>query len=69
MLSSKSLKLVDEFTYLGCNITLSESDVNVYQVKPWTAVDSLSIFPIKLNVISSKLCLYKYKRMDAPPGI
>ena len=42
-LSAKPLKLVDQFTYLGCNISSTESDVNMYLAKVWTALDSLSI--------------------------
>ena len=42
-LSGKSLKLVDQFTYLGSNISLTESDVNIHQAKSRNAFDRLSI--------------------------
>ena len=39
----KPLKLVDQFTYLGSNISSTESDVNLRIPKAWTAIDRLSI--------------------------
>ena len=39
----KTLKLVDKFTYLGSNISSTESDVNMHQVKTWNANDKLLI--------------------------
>ena len=38
-----NLKLKDKFIYLGNNILSTESDVNLYLTKVWTAIDSLSI--------------------------
>ena len=40
---SKPLKLVDQFSYLGSNISFTESDVSIYLVKAWDAIDRLSI--------------------------
>ena len=35
--------LVDQFTYFGCNISFTESDVSVCLAKVWNAIDKLSI--------------------------
>ena len=43
LLDGKPLKLVDEFTYLGSNISSTESDVNIVIGKAWTAIDRLMI--------------------------
>ena len=40
---SNSFKLVDQFTYLGSNISSTESDVNIQLGKAWTIIDNLSI--------------------------
>ena len=37
------LKLVDQFIYLGNNISSTESNVNIGIVKAWTTVDKLLI--------------------------
>ena len=42
-LNRRSLKLEDKFTYLGSNISSTESDVNIHQVKTWITIDWLSI--------------------------
>ena len=42
-LNAKPLKLVDKFTYLGNNISSTESDINIYLLKVWTAIYRLSI--------------------------
>ena len=42
-LSGKPLKLVDKFSFLGCNILSAESDVNKLLAKTWNAIDRLSI--------------------------
>ena len=41
--SSKPLKSIDQFTYLSSNISSTESDVNIYLVKTWKAINSLWI--------------------------
>ena len=41
ILSSKPLELVDQFTYLGSNISSTESNVSL--VKTWNAIGRLSI--------------------------
>ena len=38
-LNGKSLKLADEFTYLGSNISFTESDVHIRIEKALTAID------------------------------
>ena len=40
-LSGRSLKLVDMFPYLGSNIPLTESDINIRLAKAWTAINRL----------------------------
>ena len=37
-LRDKSLKLVDQFTYFGSNISSTESDVSIRIVKTWTVI-------------------------------
>ena len=42
----KLLELVDKFRYLGSNISSSESDISIHQVKAWKAIDRLLIIRI-----------------------
>ena len=42
-LSDKSLKLIDKFVYLSSSISSTESDVNIFLAKLWTAINRLSI--------------------------
>ena len=42
-LEGTSLKLVDKFTYLGSNVSLTEKDIDTRLTKAWTAIDRLSI--------------------------
>ena len=35
------MKLVDQFIYLSGNILSTESGINIYICKAWTAIDSL----------------------------
>ena len=51
--SGESLELIDKFTYLGSNISSTESDVSIRLVKAWTAIDRLSI--ISKSDISDKI--------------
>ena len=50
-LRGKLLKLVDRFTYLGSNISSTESEINIRLAKAWKAIDRLThgnlISPIK----------------------
>ena len=41
--SDRSLNLLDKFTYLGCNISSTERDVNIPLAKVWTAIDRFLI--------------------------
>ena len=41
--NGRSLKLVDKFTYPGSSVSSTETDINTWQVKAWTAIDSLSV--------------------------
>ena len=48
------LKLMDQFTYIGSNISSTKSDINTLQAKAWTAIDRSSIiwksdFPDKIK--------------------
>ena len=62
--NGKPLKLVDQFTYLGSNISSTESDVNIGISKVWTAIERLSIIwkfdHCRQNVNSSKFSSYQY---------
>ena len=42
-LDGTSLKLVDEFTYLGSSVESTEKDIDTRLTKAWTAIDRLSI--------------------------
>ena len=42
-LNGGSLKLVDKFTYLGSNVSLTETDINTRLAKAWTTIDRLSV--------------------------
>ena len=42
-LNGKPQRLLDQFTYLGSNISSTESDVNIYPVKTWNIRDRLLI--------------------------
>ena len=42
-LDGTSLKLVDEFTYLGSSVSSTEKDIDTWLMKAWTAIDRLSI--------------------------
>ena len=44
--SVKPLKLVDRFIYLSSNISFTEKDINLHQVKAWTTSDY--IFQIEI---------------------
>ena len=37
------LSAIDQLTYLGSNISSTESDINIYLAKVWNAIDRLSI--------------------------
>ena len=37
------LKLVDKFTYLGSSVSSTKTDINMWLVKAWTAIDRLLV--------------------------
>ena len=37
------LKLVDKFTYLGCSVSSTKTDINTWLAKAWVAIDRLSV--------------------------
>ena len=43
ILNGTSLKLVDEFTYLGSSVSSTEWDISTWLAKAWTAYDRLSV--------------------------
>ena len=42
-LNGSSLKLVDNFTYLGSSVSSTETDINTRLAKAWASIDKLSI--------------------------
>ena len=42
-LNGSSLKLVDKFTYQGSSVSSTETDIDTWQTKVWTAINSLSV--------------------------
>ena len=42
-LNGSSLKLEDKFTYLGSSVSSTETDINMWLAKAWTAIDRLSV--------------------------
>ena len=43
MLNGSSLKLVDKFTYLGSSVSSTETGINAWLAKVWTAIDMLLV--------------------------
>ena len=41
--NGSSLKLVDKFTYIGSSVSSTETDVNTWLAKAWTAINKLSV--------------------------
>ena len=42
-LNGSTLKLVDKFTYLGSSVSSTETDINMWLGKAWTAIDRFSV--------------------------
>ena len=42
-LKGSSLKLMDEFTYLGSSFSSTETDINTWPAKAWTTIDRLPV--------------------------
>ena len=55
-LNGKPLKLVDQFTYHGSNISTTESDVNIRLAKSWNQSDRLSIIQKSDSSDKTKKC-------------
>ena len=67
----RPLRLVNEFTYFGSNISSTESNVNIRLAKVWAAINRLSIiwksdlsYKIRRDFFSKR----QYCCMDAPHG-
>ena len=43
LLAYSSLKLVDKFTYQGSSVSSTETDINTWLAKAWTAIDRLLV--------------------------
>ena len=43
ILNGSSLKLIDKFTYLGSSVSSTETDIDMWLAKAWTAIDRLSV--------------------------
>ena len=54
-LNGSSLKLVDKFTYLGSSVSSTETDINTWLAKAWTAMDRLSVI-WKLDLTDKMKC-------------
>ena len=42
-LNGSSLKLVDKFTFLGSSVSLTETDIDSWLIKAWTAINRLLV--------------------------
>ena len=42
-LNGSSLKLVDKFIYLGSSVSSTETDIDTWRAKAWTAINRLSV--------------------------
>ena len=72
-LNSSSLKLVDKFPYLRSSVSSTETDINSWLAKAWTAIDRLLVIwksdpTDKIKRIFSKQQLCQYCYMDALHG-
>ena len=56
-LNGSSLKLVDEFIYLGSSVSSTKTDINMRLAKPWTAIDRLSVI-WKLDLTDKMKCSF-----------
>ena len=73
ILNGSSLKLIDKFTYLGNSVSSTETDINTWLAKAWTAIDRLSVIwksdlTVNWNAVFSKQRSYRYYCMDALHG-
>ena len=56
-LDGTSVKLVDNFTYLGSSVSSTERDIDTQLTKAWTAIDRLSII-WKSNLTDKMKCSF-----------
>ena len=42
-LNSSSLKLVDKFTCIGSRVSSTETNINIWRAKAWTAINRISV--------------------------
>ena len=54
-LNNSSLKLVDKFIYLGSSVSSTETDINMWLAKSWTAINRLSVI-LKSDLINKMKC-------------
>ena len=52
-INGSSLKLVDKFTYLGSSVLSTETDIDTWLAKAWTAIDRLSV--IRKSDLTNKM--------------
>ena len=64
ILKGGSLKLVDEFIYLGSNVSSTEKNINTRLAKTWTAIDRLSV--IWRSDMSDKIEQFFFKQQSCP---
>ena len=46
-LNSGSLKFEDKFMFLSSSITSTESDINMWLPKAWTAINHMEVLPVQ----------------------
>ena len=56
-LNGSSLKLVDKFNYLGSSVSSTETDINTWLAKAWTAIDRLWVI-WKSNLMDKIKCSF-----------
>ena len=71
--NGSSLKLVDKFTCLGSSVSSTETDINTWLAKAWTAIEKLSVICKSVLTDKRKRSFfkqrwYRYCCMDALHG-
>ena len=64
---------LDQFIYLGCSISSTERNFNMFQGKAWTAIDRIttiwkSDLPEKIKVVAISVLLYGCMLFSTNPG-
>ena len=52
-LNGNSLKLLDQFTYLGSSISSIETEIDTWLAKAWTAIDRLLV--LRKSILTDKM--------------